>query len=151
MRAKGVHPTAYPLLPATRTVVRPISDLVALARLWCRRKGVTPNDRPLRIPLSLTVADADLVFRSTGGGHISEGLDNSRWHDALRGAGISRVGRNVHAARHTAASNLVRAGVPLSVVKEIMGHSTIAITQLYVTTTDTEQGQAMRALDAYLA
>jgi integrase len=96
------------------------------------------------------VSDADLVFRSTRGTHISEGLDNDRWHEVLRGAGINDTGRTVHAARHTAASNLVRAGVPLPVVKEILGHSTIAITQLYVTTTETEQGQAMRALDAYL-
>ncbi|WP_250444252.1 tyrosine-type recombinase/integrase [Actinotalea sp. C106] len=95
------------------------------------------------------VVDADLVFRSDRGTHISEGLDNTRWHQILDGAGISRIGRTVHAARHTAASSLVRAGVPLSVVKEMLGHSTIAVTESYVTTTETEQATAIRLRREY--
>lgn len=37
----------------------------------------------------------------------------------------------IHALRHTCASRLVRAGIDLYVVKEILGHSTIKITERY--------------------
>ncbi|WP_417908558.1 tyrosine-type recombinase/integrase, partial [Candidatus Electronema sp. PJ] len=36
-----------------------------------------------------------------------------------------------HSCRHTCASWLVQAGVPLITVKEILGHSTIALTERY--------------------
>ena len=36
-----------------------------------------------------------------------------------------------HSCRHTCASWLVQAGVPLLTVKEILGHSTIALTERY--------------------
>ena len=34
--------------------------------------------------------------------------------------------------RHTTASHLIEAGVPLAVVKNILGHSSIQTTQIYV-------------------
>ena len=37
-----------------------------------------------------------------------------------------------HVMRHTTASHLVEAGVPLAVVKNILGHASIQSTQVYV-------------------
>mgnify|MGYP002570449882 FL=1 len=37
-----------------------------------------------------------------------------------------------HVMRHTTASHLIEAGVPLAVVKNILGHSSIQTTQIYV-------------------
>jgi site-specific recombinase XerD len=39
-----------------------------------------------------------------------------------------------HSLRHTAATNLVNKGVPLPVVKQILGHSDINTTMIYVKT-----------------
>lgn len=97
------------------------------------------------------VADADLVIRHERGGHVTPAVDNGLWHAACDGAGVSSIGRDVHAARHTAATHLVAAGVPLTTVQAILGHSTIAVTQRYVTTTRDTQDAALDALAAHLA
>lgn len=97
------------------------------------------------------VADADLVIRTPRGGHVSKGLDNTEWHRVVIGAGISTRGRDVHAARHTAATTMVRAGVPLTTVREILGHSNISVTLQYVTTTGDAQDEALAAVTAYIA
>lgn len=97
------------------------------------------------------VADADLVIRHPRGGHVTPAVDNAVWHAACDGAGVSSIGRDVHAARHTAATHLVAAGVPLTTVQALLGHSTIAVTQRYVTTTRDTQDAALAQLDAHLA
>jgi site-specific recombinase XerD len=95
--------------------------------------------------------DADLVIRTPAGGPVSKAVDNTMWHQACDGAGVSSVGRDVHAARHTAATTMVAAGVPLTTVQAVLGHSTIAVTQRYVTTTAVAQDVALDAVAAYLA
>lgn len=50
------------------------------------------------------------------------------WRHAQRGAGIRC---RFHDLRHTCASWLVQAGVPLMTVRDFLGHSTIAMTQRY--------------------
>ena len=98
------------------------------------------------------VADADLVIRAVrGGGHVSRTADNRLWHRACEAAGISPVGRDVHAARHTAATRMVEAGVALTTVKEVLGHSTIAVTMRYVTTTAGAQDVALDLVAEYIA
>lgn len=47
-------------------------------------------------------------------------------HAAARAAGLPAT--KLHTLRHTAASALLTAGVPLKVVSEVLGHSSIAIT-----------------------
>lgn len=53
-----------------------------------------------------------------------------------------------HTCRHTCASWLVQSGVPLYQVKEIMGHSTIAITERYAHLCPSGQRQAFMAMEA---
>jgi integrase len=97
------------------------------------------------------VADADLVIRHERGGHVTPTVDNTMWHTACDAASVSSIGRDVHAARHTAATHLVAAGVPLTTVQRMLGHSTIAVTQRYITTTGGSQDAALDALAAHLA
>lgn len=61
------------------------------------------------------------------------------------------IGRKVgaHALRHTAATLLHEAGVPMKVIQEVLGHRTIEITsQVYTHTLDAQHDRAAAALDA---
>jgi len=49
------------------------------------------------------------------------------WHDLTMRAGVGR--RRFHASRHTAATLMLNAGVPLEVVSETLGHAGLAITK----------------------
>jgi len=62
------------------------------------------------------------------------------WQDnfyrALRRAGIDTTGRNIvpHTARHTLASILYQKGTPLRYLQDLLGHSDLKVTDLYVHT-----------------
>lgn len=68
-----------------------------------------------------------LVFPSADG----ERLDNvnTSWHGVLAAAGIQNF--RFHDLRHSFASKLVMAGADLYVVKELLGHHSIAMTERY--------------------
>ena len=51
------------------------------------------------------------------------------WDAALKAAGIENL--RFHDLRHSAASYLTEAGVPLVTVAEILGHKTMAMVQRY--------------------
>jgi integrase len=53
---------------------------------------------------------------------------NESWKTALRRANVSC---RLHDLRHTAASNMAGAGVPLLVISRVLGHSSIMQTQVY--------------------
>ena len=70
-----------------------------------------------------------LVFTREDGRPIDPSRDSEEWHAALTKAGLPSV--KLHAARHTAASILMAAGVSDTVIKAILGHSTVAMTRAY--------------------
>lgn len=65
---------------------------------------------------------------------------------ACKNAGIKDF--RFHDLRHTAASWMVQNGVPLDVVKEVLGHSEISMTQKYAHRENTAQADAMDKLSA---
>jgi integrase len=71
--------------------------------------------------------DHDLVFAQVNGKPIDARKDWGQWCDLLVEAGLPHA--RLHDARHTAASLLLAQRVPARVVMEILGHSTIAVTQ----------------------
>ncbi|MCA1710627.1 MAG: site-specific integrase [Actinobacteria bacterium] len=71
--------------------------------------------------------DHDLVFCQTNGKPLDPRKDYDNWKALLQAAGV-RAAR-LHDARHTAATLLLAQNVPARVVMEILGHSTIAVTQ----------------------
>ncbi len=52
----------------------------------------------------------------------------------------------MHDFRHTFGSGLVRAGVPLPVVRDLMGHSKIETTMIYVHVTPDQYRKAIASL-----
>jgi integrase len=109
---------------------------------WCqvsREAKVPKSGKPRDLPLPRAAVEAldghvrrlgcELVFPTKNGTVIDK-------PDLVRGiarvctaAGIEPIGW--HALRHTYASWLVQAGVPLRRVQQLLGHSTIAMTERY--------------------
>lgn len=71
-----------------------------------------------------------LVFTRPDGRPIDPRPDLQEWHDALTAAGLPSV--MLHAARHTTATLLREAGVPVDVIQSILGHSSAVTTQGYL-------------------
>lgn len=120
------------------------------------------------IPLTVTVHAALLRHRKLQGaearfagpawkgeGYVfctptGEGLDPRNalrwWHRLTEQAGLGK--RRMHAGRHTAATLLLGAGVPLEVVSAILGHSGIAITaDTYARVLEDAKRKAFAAVD----
>jgi integrase len=102
--------------------------------------GPTKSKRHRSVPLSPELADAlrearneaggrDLVFADIAGKMLRIGqLHECLWR-TLKRAELRRV--RWHDLRHSFASHLAAAGVPLNVVQARMGHSTILMTMRY--------------------
>lgn len=71
-----------------------------------------------------------LVFTREDGKPIDPRPDLQDWHDALDTAGLPQV--MLHAARHTTGTLLREAGVPVDVIRDIMGHSSAVTTTGYL-------------------
>lgn len=84
-----------------------------------------------------------VFFNPATGDHFKDlklGLKN-----ACSRAGLKKV--TWHTFRHTFASRLLREGVDLVTVKELLGHSTVAVTMRYVHTNREAKGKAVVLLD----
>ncbi|MHD0300175.1 tyrosine-type recombinase/integrase [Rhodococcus qingshengii] len=71
----------------------------------------------------------NLVWVGENGRPVGAAEDSEAWADALAAASAPKV--PLHAARHTTASLLLEAGVPIEVIAQILGHSSILITAGY--------------------
>lgn len=102
----------------------------------------TKSGKPRQVPLNATAIasvkrraawraehapDSPWVFCRQGGGYVKS-LRNG-FEVAAKAAGLDDL--RIHDLRHTAASWLVTDGVPLEVVKELLGHSSITMTERY--------------------
>lgn len=65
-------------------------------------------------------------------GAVNPGLLNHRLSKWLRDAGLSSGAFTCHALRHSAATNLLRAGVPVHLVSRLLNHTNITTTMGYV-------------------
>jgi len=66
---------------------------------------------------------------------------------ALKKASLGRTGVTFHTLRHTFASQLVIAGVPMRTVQKLMGHACITTTERYSHLHQDQLREAIRALD----
>jgi len=143
------------------------TEIVRIELAHCREDGIhlvkTKSYRPRTIPYAPGVWE--IVERRTELGRYTDAtrksaiylFDNGRgqplqgastWYYWLRlayaRAGIS--GANFHTLRHTFATRLVRAGVNMRVVQELMGHAHIQTTLRYVHLYDDDRERAVERL-----
>ncbi len=67
----------------------------------------------------------------TGGGHILMKSASDRVSKAIRNAGITDRNLTGHSLRHFYATTMLKNGVNIRVVQELLGHASLATTQLY--------------------
>lgn len=111
--------------------------------LWWSRpksekgKRIVPLVSPLREALELRLRASvqepnpfGLVWTQPNGRPLDPSADNRAWHDVLMLAGVPDA--RLHDIRHTTASLLRKAGVPIGTITRIMGHSTAAMSEAYI-------------------
>lgn len=101
----------------------------------------------LREQRAQTYLAGDLVWRGGPGGGAMYTLASPSHHlrGRLKQAGLRRI--RFHDLRHTFASRLVQSGVSLQVVQQLLGHSSITITQRYAHLAPDQLADAVAALE----
>lgn len=97
-------------------------DAGTVAALRTHRAGQSAE----RLALGAAYADHDLVFARQDGAPLRPEWVTRRFHALTRQAGLPSI--HLHDLRHSAASLALAAGVPMKVVSENLGHSTLAVT-----------------------
>jgi len=121
----------------------PISDEALTSILSSRQKrdklqemkNATPRilriQNPLYVsPLKKGGENAAYVFSKPNGMRWTGDYISKKFKDACRIAGIDKA-IHFHSLRHSFASNLAQKGVSLYTIKELLGHSSIATTEIY--------------------
>jgi integrase len=103
-----------------------------------------------RLALGPVWQDNGFVFDRGDGGRASPCTIRAAFERAVQAAGSPRI--TPHGLRHTSATLLILAGVPLKVISDRLGHATVAITaDVYGHVTAEADRQAADSLDALLA
>jgi integrase len=68
---------------------------------------------------------------------------SKRFHETVKGLGIRA---RLHDLRHSAATYLLKSGVPIQVVKEILGHAHLSTTMIYSHILDEVMAEEMKKL-----
>lgn len=134
-----------------RNLDRSDVDLQAMTLLVRQGKGAKDRELPLHREtawaiesyLAARVENDPALFLSRNGQRISARQIQRMTKDVAGGAGISkRV--TPHKLRHTFATILLEKGVDTRVIQELLGHESLATTQIYVAVT---QGPKREGVD----
>jgi site-specific recombinase XerD len=152
-----------------------VSELCALTvgQVWQYRRvvewlelTVTKGQKPRAIPLNRTAKEAierlirwkaesrerlhsqDPLFRSMKGGPLTRQQVDQIWSRIREACEITgKV--TTHSWRKTFASSLSTQGVPVRVIQELLGHSNLNTTQVYLSVTASQQAQAVQTLERF--
>ena len=116
--------------------------------------GGAKSGQTRHIPLNREALAAIKAWKEQSGtssGYVFPGKDghrltnvNNSWAGLLKAAGITSF--RWHDLRHTFASKLVMAGVPLNTVRDLLGHSDIQMTLRYAHLAPDTKAQAVELI-----
>jgi integrase len=140
---KGLHLTETKTRSANRTIILPQFAIAALrahhTRQLQERLISGPDWRNL---------ETNLIFTGRDGQPLEPIQLHRDFKTVLKRAGLPATTR-IHDLRHSAASLLLAKGVPLKLVQDLLGHSSIAVTSaFYAHVADEMKQQAANAMDA---
>ncbi|MDO4243569.1 MAG: tyrosine-type recombinase/integrase [Actinomyces sp.] len=126
--------------------------------LWILRPKTKSSHRRVALPPPLTAAlrthidtyrPERFVFEAAPGVPVDPSRDHAAWVTSLDAASLPRV--RLHSARHTAATLLLEAGVPLRTAQEILGQTQALTTARYQHPGLDAQAAALAAVSGTLA
>ena len=89
-----------------------------------------------------------LLFKDNLGNPLKAKNISAKWTKILKKCNISH--KKFHSIRHTYASMLLKNGIDIETVAELMGHSTISITQIYLHSSNNQKKIAVNCLNNLL-
>jgi integrase/recombinase XerD len=119
-------------------------------------RSIVKGSKPLVFPLHPVIAELaktmpadDYWFPARGGksGHILPASVSDQIHDAKVRAGIRDPQLTAHSLRHSFGTDLVEAGVDIRVIAELMGHESVATTQIYTEVSAERKRSGLHALE----
>jgi len=90
----------------------------------------------LKAWLKIRDSKKELVFYAMGRDTMSYSAARSMFCKYIEKAGLSHKGYTLHCLRHSNASSLLNAGMPLECLKELLGHSSVEVTRRYARLTN---------------
>jgi type 1 fimbriae regulatory protein FimB len=125
-RLKGSLKTQQPLYPHKG---QPLLDEVKALKLYLAERPDTGSDA---------------LFVSGKGKHLDRSAWNRIFKSIAEQAGLPAEKTHCHTLKHSLANHLVRANVNLALVKQSLGHASIASTLEYLGVTDQDAAAATR-------
>lgn len=89
-----------------------------------------------------------LLFKDDNGKPLKGKNISTKWTKILKGCNLPH--KKFHSIRHTYASMLLQNGVDIETVAELMGHSAISITQIYLHSTSKSKTNSVNKLNSIL-
>lgn len=120
-------------------------------------RSIVKGSKPLIFPLHPVIADVAQTmptdgywFPARGGriGHINPGSVTDAIRDAKLRAGIHDDQLTAHSLRHSFGTDLVDAGVDIRIIADLMGHESVATTQIYTAVSAERKRAGLHALRA---
>jgi site-specific recombinase XerD len=84
----------------------------------------------------------DFIFSGVGGRSLSYETARVIFNNCIEKAGLAGKGYTLHSLRHTYATELLNAGMPLQCLQELLGHKTIEMTRRYARLSDNTRRKA---------
>lgn len=86
------------------------------------------------------------LFENRSGQRIAKGTAQNMFRELKQRAGVTR-GQGIHCLRHSFATHLMEAGVPLPTIQRLMGHASLTTTAKYLHVTARHIGSIRSPLD----
>ncbi len=91
---------------------------------------------------------SEYLFAGRKGNHLSYSTAWGVMRTILKNAGLSHKSYSLHSLRHTFATDMLNAGMPLEVLQQLLGHQEIEMTILYTRIADrTREHEYFKAMD----